>query len=138
MYLRDVLKTFWKRLEDVLKTFLQDVLKTSWRYIDKTNILVLTKTSWRRLHQDECLLGAYSIYARNLSTGSTKLLLQRYTTSLIFLKNVKQCLWRRGVVIITTAQFYSTKPELRLCAGSNPAVRVSEIRDGEDIWQWSL
>ena len=43
--------------------------------------------------------------------------------------------WHRGVVVITTAQLHSTKPELRLCAGSNPA--VSEIRDGENFWQWS-
>ena len=33
-------------------------------------------------------------------------------------------------MVITTAQ-------LRLCAGSNPACGVSEIRDGEDLWQWS-
>ena len=44
---------------------------------------------------------------------------------------------RRGVVIITTAQLHSTKPELRFCAGSNPARGVSEIRDSEDLWQWS-
>ena len=44
---------------------------------------------------------------------------------------------RRGVVVITTAQLYSTKPELTFCAGSNPARGVSEIRDGEDLWQWS-
>ena len=37
-----------------------------------------------------------------------------------------------GVVVITTAQFHPTKPEPRLCAGSNPARGVSEIRDGED------
>ena len=42
-----------------------------------------------------------------------------------------------GVVVITTAQLHSTKPELRFCAGSNPARSVSEIRDGEDLWQWS-
>ena len=30
-----------------------------------------------------------------------------------------------------TASF--TKPELRLCAGSNPARGVLEIRDGEDL-----
>ena len=29
------------------------------------------------------------------------------------------------------------KSELRFCAGSNPARGVSEIRDGEDLWQWS-
>ena len=40
-------------------------------------------------------------------------------------------------MVITTAQLHSTKPELRFCAGSNPAHGVSEIRDGEDLWQWS-
>ena len=39
----------------------------------------------------------------------------------------------RGVVVITTAQLHSTKPELRFCTGSNPARGVSEIRDGEDL-----
>ena len=42
-------------------------------------------------------------------------------------------LWRCGVVVITTAQLHSTKPELRFCAGSNPARGVSKIRDGEDL-----
>ena len=37
------------------------------------------------------------------------------------------------VVIITTAQLHSTKPELRFCAGSNPARGMSEIHDGEDL-----
>ena len=46
-------------------------------------------------------------------------------------------LWRRSIVVITTAQLHSTKPELRFCAGSNPARCVSEICDGEDLWQWS-
>ena len=52
---------------------------------------------------------------------------------------VSECIvkWCRGVVVITTAQLHSTKPELRLCAGSNPAHGVSEIRDGEDLWQWT-
>ena len=44
--------------------------------------------------------------------------------------------WCRGVAVITTAQLYSTKPELRLCAGSNPDRGASEICDGEDLWQW--
>ena len=46
-------------------------------------------------------------------------------------------LWRRGVVVITTAQLHLTKAELRFCAGSNSACGVSEIRDGEDLWQCS-
>ena len=43
-----------------------------------------------------------------------------------------------GVVVINTAQLHSTKPELRFCAGSNPARGMSEIRDGEDLRQWFL
>ena len=42
-----------------------------------------------------------------------------------------------GLVVITTPQLHSTKPELRFFAGSNPAHGVSEIRDGEDLWQFS-
>ena len=42
-------------------------------------------------------------------------------------------MWHRNVVVITTAQFHATKPELRFCAGSNPARGVLEIRDGEDL-----
>ena len=45
--------------------------------------------------------------------------------------------WCSGIVVITTAQLHSTKPEIRFCAGSNLARGVSEIRDGEDLWQWS-
>ena len=41
--------------------------------------------------------------------------------------------WRRGVVVITSAQLHSTKPELRFCGGSNPAPSVSEIRGGEGL-----
>ena len=37
------------------------------------------------------------------------------------------------VVVITTAQLHSSKPELRFCAGSNPAHGVSDICDGEDL-----
>ena len=42
-------------------------------------------------------------------------------------------IWCRGVVVITTAQLYSTKPESRFCAGLNPARGVLEISDGEDL-----
>ena len=40
-------------------------------------------------------------------------------------------------MLITTANLDSTKPELRLCAGSNPTRSVLEIHDGDDLWQWS-
>ena len=46
-------------------------------------------------------------------------------------------IWHCGVMVITTAQLHSTKPKLRFCTGSNPAQGVSEIRNGEDLWQWS-
>ena len=39
----------------------------------------------------------------------------------------------RGVVVITTAQIYSTKPKHRFCAGSNPSRSVSEIHNNEDL-----
>ena len=42
-----------------------------------------------------------------------------------------------SVVVITTAQLPSTKPKLRFCAGSNAPHGMLEIRDGEDLWQWS-
>ena len=42
-----------------------------------------------------------------------------------------------GVFFITTPQLHSSESGLRFCAGSNPARRVSEIHDGEDLWQWS-
>ena len=35
--------------------------------------------------------------------------------------------WHRGLVVITAVQLHLTKPELRFCAGSNPARGVSEI-----------
>ena len=42
-----------------------------------------------------------------------------------------------GVVVITTAQLHSINSELRFCPSSNSARGVSEIRDGEDLRQWS-
>ena len=46
-------------------------------------------------------------------------------------------MWCRGVVVITAAQIHSTKLELKFFAGSNLVRGVSDIRDGEDLWQWS-
>ena len=40
---------------------------------------------------------------------------------------------RCGVMVITTAQLHSTKSDLRLCTGSNPAHDVSEIYNGENL-----
>ena len=40
--------------------------------------------------------------------------------------------WYRGLVVIRTAQLNLTKPELMFYAGSNTALGVLEICDGED------
>ena len=46
--------------------------------------------------------------------------------------------WSHGVVLITSAQLYSTKPEIRFCTDSNLAHNMLKIRDGMDLWQWFL
>ena len=46
--------------------------------------------------------------------------------------------WRLGVVVITTVQLHLTKSQLRFCTSSNPAHGLSDIRDCENLWQWSL
>ena len=51
----------------------------------------------------------------------------------VFLNLEKRHAMRPVVVVITAAQLQSTKPELRLCTGSNPACGMSEIRNGEDL-----
>ena len=45
-------------------------------------------------------------------------------------------LWCCGVMVIFTEQLHSTKSKLRFCAGTNPAPGTSEIRNGENLWQW--
>ena len=46
-------------------------------------------------------------------------------------------LWCRVVVVLATAQFHPTKPELTFSVVSNPLCCVSEIYDGENLWIWS-
>ena len=53
------------------------------------------------------------------------------------LQNYSFAKLRRDVVVIATAQLHSSKPEFRFSARLNPAHGVLEIRDGEDLWQWS-
>ena len=42
-------------------------------------------------------------------------------------------MWHHDVVVVTTAQLHSTKPELRFGAGSNPPRGVSEFGNGENL-----
>ena len=62
---------------------------------------------------------------QNMWTYLNSSLLQFSAFSGLFYKSF----WRCGIVVITTAQFHSAKPELKLCAGSNSAHDVSEIRN---------
>ena len=41
--------------------------------------------------------------------------------------------WSSGAVVVTGAQFHSTKTEFRFCVGPNPVRCLPEIRDGEDL-----
>ena len=67
----------------------------------------------------------------------TSMLCQKYWFGSAAWRLSRLPLMHRGVVVTTIAQLHSTNPELRFCAGSNPAGGVSEICDGEDPWQWS-
>ena len=101
--LQDVYKTPWRGLEDVLKT-----LKTSWICMARTNILVLTKTSWR------CLEGVF--WRRMIKTNIFVLI----KTS-----------WRRFLKT-KTKDFFKTSLSRRMFAGlllilieSNYKLRIS-------------
>ena len=60
------------------------------------------------------------------------------------IKNEQGCFSRWDIVAsrcncyhyCTNSQIHSPKPEIKFCAGSNPARGVLKIRDGEDLWQW--
>ena len=73
-----------------------------------------------------------SLFSTNVICSLETILLY-YSGKDIIEKNKSQQMWRRGVVVITTVQLHSSKPELRFCAGLNPASGVSEIRDGENF-----
>ena len=69
-----VFKTFSRRLEDVLKTFLQEVLKTFWKRFQEVFQDVL-KTSSRRL-QDTVKKSCKNVF--KASSGRLQDVLQRY------------------------------------------------------------
>ena len=78
-----------------------------------------------------------SIFDRFPSTLHSCKNLLRYHWHCLFEFLLHNSIFCCGVVVITTAQLHPTKPELSFCAGSNPACSMSEIWDGEDLWQWS-
>ena len=106
--LQDVLKISWRRLEEVLKTswrcleenfarrLVKSVLKMFWRSMAKTNILVLIKTSWRRL-QD--------IFWRSMTEANIFILIK---TS-----------WRR-LLNTMTKDVFKTSSSRRMFSGTYP------------------
>ena len=81
-----------------------------------------------------------ALFSPNLKKKSIPLYIYIYIYMIyidIYIYIYTYILWHCGVVVITTAQLHSTKPELRFCIGSNPALDVSKIPDGEDLWELS-
>ena len=68
---QDILLMSWRRLENVLKksgrvwlriiylSWSRRLEDAFWKCMNKGNVFVLTMTSWKNRHQDECLLGIY-------------------------------------------------------------------------------
>ena len=93
-----------------------------WRYLDKVSADILWKF----------------IYWSNFSTLFKTLFFPWVFHFRIFLKF--SFLWHVlccGLVVISTAQLHSTKPELWFCADSVPAFVVLENCDCKNLWQWS-
>ena len=64
--------------------------------------------------------------------------LPKFKKDLIVIIEIRISLLKNSITsIMSTAQLHSTKPELKFCVVSNPARGVVEIRDGENLWQWS-
>ena len=80
-----LIKTSWRRFEDVFwrrmcKVNIFVLIKTSWRRLLKTKTKDVFKTSSRRLHQDECLLG----HLRVAASEANKQLDWNHTSAWVF------------------------------------------------------
>ena len=93
IHLEDLLKTSWKRLEEILERRLEEVLKTSWRR--------LGKTSWRGLEEifkasSKCVQDVMKMSRRHLEDVSERRL-----------EDVMKTSWRR-LEVIWLRQIYSS------------------------------
>ena len=96
-------------------------------------VLIMSYTRFRvTLHSEWQVIWILS-YCNGIRTHNH--LVRKRTLNLV--RKRTRNLWRRGAVVISTAQLHSTKLELRFCICSNPGCSVWEIRDGEDLRQWS-
>ena len=111
---------FGRRFEDVFKTFWQDTLKMSWRRLEnafktswkrmtKVNILVLNKTSWKRLED---------VFWRRMTKANIFVLIKtswrRHVD--VFRRRRRKTSWR------PLQDIFKTSSSRRMFAGLSPAV----------------
>ena len=105
----DVLKTAWRRFEDVfsvtffcLPRHLENVLKTSWRHNSKTSCKHVLKTSWRRLgrYLKDVLKTSWRRLGRRLGDISGRRIAN---TSGRRLKDVLKTSWKTKSVTLKTS-----------------------------------
>ena len=107
-----------------------------WHLVFKTLFTSVSIVSYKRLCHLYKEVGLVLVSCNPASITLTSSLLYNLVIGLfkIFSILVSELVW---ILANCTAQLHSTKPELRFCASSNPVLGVSEIRDDEDLWQWS-
>ena len=120
--LGDVLKASSKRLEDVLKMFLQDVLKTFWRRLGKTTwrCLQVFKTSWRRF---EDFLKTFWRFLEDILKMSWRCFCKTYRRRY---KNVLKTSWKD---VLKTSWRHMTKTNILVL------IKTSRKRLEDVIWR---
>ena len=106
--------TLTSRIETLIKT----VTKSKAHFVQTSTI---TKLFIKWIKVQILLVQILGFKCKNLQLSSI---------SSIFSWNLSHS---RGVLVMTAGQFYSTKPELRFCAGSIPVHGVSKVCHGEDL-----
>ena len=88
---------------------------------------------WCTIIQMACKSVPYriiSIYQNRFFSINYKVISLMFSSKIV---DFNEKLPDNGALDITTAQFPSTKPELRSSAGSNPVCSMSEICNGENL-----
>ena len=151
--LQDVLKTFWRRLENIFVRRLEDILKTSWRrlenvlkassrYLDDVFARCLEevlKTSWKRLSKTSwrCLEDVLQMSWRRLTDvlkTSSRYLNDVYARRLedvlktssedVWVKWIYSSWWRR-LVKTKTKDVFKTSSSRRMFAGLDISLAIT-------------
>ena len=116
---------FWTKTKKVNSIIQFYIFKLGIKFHLKLTIL----TIWNKFSQK----GYFQSKAEKVNIAIEFCIFELKTDNFDFLDQICP----KRAFLITTAQLHSWKPEFRFCIGSNPAYSVLEIRDGEDLWQWS-